>query len=62
MKLISFYGNELVITDDKTKIERLKSQGFKEMKPQKEVKELPKKEGATKNAKRKGKTDTEGNI
>ena len=61
MELISFYGNEIVKTSDVRKIERLKSQGFKEVKPVKN--EIPKKEGAVKkNVTRKGKTRTEGNI
>ncbi len=60
MRLVSFYGNEVVITDDKRKIEWLKSQGFKEQEPIK--KELPKKEGANENAKRKSKNNAKGNI
>ncbi len=61
MKLISYYGNEVVITNDVRKIERLKSQGFKEMKPQKE--KIPETKGdVKKNGTRKRKTDTEGNI
>lgn len=62
MKLVSFYGNEIVNTDDQRKIDRLLERGFKEVKPQKIKEELPKKEGATKNAKRKGKADTERDI
>ena len=35
MRLISKYKNEVVITDDKRKIERLKDLGFTEVKEQK---------------------------
>lgn len=59
MKLISFYGNEIVITDDERKIERLKALGFKEVI---DKQELPKKEGAKKNGAKKRKVRTEGNI
>lgn len=39
MKLKSFYGNEIVITDEKNKIARLKDLGFSEVKEKKEVTE-----------------------
>lgn len=51
MKLISEYGNEVVITDDEIKISRLKDMGFKEAKPLKK--------GTKKNG---NKEDTERNI
>ena len=60
MKLISFYGNEIVITDDERKIERLKALGFKQKELEKQ--ELPKKEGAKKNGAKRCKVRTEGNI
>lgn len=51
MKLISQYGNEVVITDNKIKILRLKDLGFTEVKPLKK--------GTKKNG---NKEDTERNI
>lgn len=63
MRLVNEYGNLVVYTNDRREIEQLKNQGYKQKevaKPKKE--ELPKKEGATKNAKRKGNTDTERDI
>lgn len=58
MKLISFYGNEIVITDDERKIERLKALSFKEIV---DKQELPKKE-VKKNGAKRCKVRTEGNI
>lgn len=58
MRLISFYGNEIVITEDERKIERLKALGFKEIV---DKQELPKKE-VNKNGARKRKVRAEGNI
>lgn len=60
MRLVSFYGNEIVITDDERKIERLKALGFKQK--ELEQQELPKKEGEKKNGARKRKVKPEGNI
>lgn len=60
MRLVSMYGNEVVYTNDKRKIEYLKSQGFKQKELPKQTKETPKKEGAKKNVRRK--VDPEGNI
>ena len=59
MRLVSFYGNEVVITDDERKIERLKALGFKQK--ELEQQELPKKE-VKKNGARKRKVKPEGNI
>lgn len=42
MKLKSFYGNEIINTDDKRKIERLKEQGFTEIKEKTENKRVKK--------------------
>lgn len=58
MRLVSFYGNEIVITDDERKIERLKALSFKEIV---DKQELPKKE-VKKNGARKRKVKPEGNI
>ncbi len=59
MELVSKYGNEVVITEDPRKIEKLLSLGFKERKPRK-IEKLPKKKGATK--KNVDKTGTETDI
>ena len=58
MRLVSFYGNEIVITDDERKIERLKALSFKEIV---DKQELPKKE-VKKDGARKRKVRTEENI
>ena len=55
MRLVSFYGNEIVITDDERKIERLKALSFKEIV---DKQELPKKE-VKKNGARKRKVKGE---
>lgn len=66
MKLISEYGNEICHTDDERKIERLKRQGFTEVKEEKNIKRtnstVLKKKGATNNAKRKSESNTETDI
>lgn len=65
MKLISEYGNEICHTDDERKIERLKRLGFREVKEENTKQTnntVPKKKGATKNAKRKGESNTKTDI
>lgn len=59
MRLVSFYGNDVVYTDDQRKIEQLKAMGFKEQELPK--KELPKRKEPLKNA-RKSKATAAGNI
>ena len=58
MRLVSFYGNEVVITDDERKIERLNALSIMEIV---DKQELPKKE-VKKNGARKRKVKPEGNI
>ena len=64
MRLVSFYGNEVVYTDDERKIKRLKEQGYKEqeLKVPETKKELPKRKGEQKKNGRKRKLESEGNI
>lgn len=59
MRLVSYYGNEVVITEDERKIERFKALGFKEIV---DKQELPKKEGAKKNGDGKRKTKSPRDI
>lgn len=61
MRLISEFGNEVVNTDDKKKIEKLISQGFKVCETYVK-KEAPKVEGAVKKNVKRDKTNTQRDI
>lgn len=48
LKLKSYYGNEIVITNDKRKIEKLKDSGYTEVKEKTETKRVKKNENKEK--------------
>ena len=62
MRLVSFYGNEVVYTEDEKKIKRLEEQGFRQQELPSVKEELPERKGAKKNGNGKRKTKPQRDI